>query len=136
LVRGRNANKLSNRIIDVITISFGLQNIAPVSLASGGDLMTRIKTFVNEIGGRTTGLNLFNDAPKFSQTFSIEGALTNQQTVSGIIALFYNELTKKVKILPLKAESKRFAIKNISVGIGTGLFNASPKHQNYLDLIN
>ena len=127
LVRSKNANKLSNRIIDVVTISFGLQNIAPTALSSGGDMMTRIKTFINEIGGRTTGLNLFNDVDKFAQTFSIEGALTNQQTIAGIIALGYNELSKKVKILPLKAESRRFAKKNIAVGIGTGLFNANPK---------
>jgi len=126
LLRKKNANSIPNRIIDVITVSFGLQNIAPVSLASGGDIMTRLKTFVNEIGGRTTGLNLFSDAPKFQQQFSIEGALTNQQTISGVIALAYNELSKRVKILPLKAESRKFAKKNIAVGIGTGLFNSNP----------
>jgi len=124
--RSKAKGSLPNRIIDVITISFGLQNIAPTSLASTGDLFTRLKTFINEIGGRTTGLNLFHDAPKFQQQFSIEGALSNQQTIAGFVALGYNMLTKYVKILPLKAESRKFAKKNIAVGIGTGLFNANP----------
>jgi len=126
LAKKAHDSSLPNRIIDVITVSFGLQNIAPTSLASGGDIFTRLKSFINEIGGRTTGLNVFNDVPKFEQQFSIEGALTNQQTIAGVIALLYNMASKKVKILPLKAESRRFAKKNIAVGIGTGLFNKNP----------
>jgi len=116
-------HSIPNRIIDAITISFGLQNIAPDSLRSGGSIFERIKMFVNEIGGRTTGLNLFPDTTQFHQQFSIEGALTNQQTVAGIIAMIYSEAGKRFKILPLKTEARRFAKKNIAVGIGTGLFN-------------
>ena len=126
LLRTKHANSFANRAIDAITISFGLQNIAPTSLASGGSIFERLKSIVNEIGGRTTGLNVFPDAPHFQRQFSIEGALTNQQTMAGFTALIYNQIAKKVKLLPLKAESARFAKKNIAVGIATGVFNGNP----------
>jgi len=81
-------NKLSNRIIDAITISFGVQNIIPDTLAANTGFIERGKSLVNELLGRTTGLNIFHDGtPEFKQQFSIEGALSNQQTVAGFIAL-------------------------------------------------
>jgi len=122
LLRSKKANSISNKIIDGITIAFGIQNILPTTIASGGSFFERGKSAINELLGRTTGLNIFPDAPQFSRHFSIENALTNPQTVAGVTALIYNEIAKKFKILPLKAESKRFAKKNIAVGIGTGLF--------------
>ncbi len=118
----KSDSKLTNRIIDGITIAFGVQNILPTTLASGGSIMTRLKSAANELTGRTTGLNIFPDAPQFARHFSVENALTNPQTTAGIIALIWNEASKRIKVLPLKAESKRFAKKNIAVGIGTGLF--------------
>jgi len=118
----KSDGKLTNRIIDGITVAFGVQNILPSTISSGGSIMERAKSGVNEVLGRTTGLNVFPDAPQFSRHFSVENALTNPQTTAGVTALIYNEIAKKFKILPLKSESRRFAKKNIAVGIGTGLF--------------
>jgi len=118
-------HNIPDRIIDAITISFGLQNIAPDTLRSNKPIFERLQMLANEILGRTTGANPFPKQPQFHQQFSIEGALTNQQTVSGVIAALYNEASKRVKWLPLSRESRRFAKKNISVGMATGLFNAN-----------
>jgi len=119
-----NNSKIQNRIIDVITIAFGAQNIVGDSLAAGGTIGIRFKNIVNEALGRTTGLNPFPDAPlQFQQTFNIEGII-NPQTTAGVAALIYSALTKFIPQLPLKAESRRFAKKNIAVGIGTGLFRS------------
>jgi len=115
-------SSLPNKIIDGITISFGVQNMLPSTIASSGSLMTRAKTAVNELLGRTTGLNLFPDAPQFVRHFDIENALTNPQTLAGLAATVYGEVAKRFKILPLKVEARRFAKKNIAVGIATGLF--------------
>jgi len=117
-----NNSKIQNRIIDAITISFGAQNLIGNSLAAGGDLSTRFKNIVNEALGKTTGLNLFPDAMQFQQTFNPAGVV-NPQTTAGVAALIYNFATKFVPQLPLKAESRRFAKKNIAVGIATGIFN-------------
>jgi len=117
-------SKIQNRIIDVITIAFGAQNIVGDSLAAGGTIGVRFKNIVNEALGRTTGLNPFPDAPlQFQQTFNIEGII-NPQTTAGVAALIYSALTKFIPQLPLKAESRRFAKKNIAVGIGTGVFRS------------
>jgi len=121
--RKKSDSKLTNRIIDGITIAFGVQNILPTTIRSSGNIMTRLKTGVNEIFGRTTGLNVFPDAPQFARVFSIENALTNPQTLAGISALIYREAAKKIKFLPLKSEAARFGKKNLAVGIGTGLFS-------------
>ena len=51
-----------------------------------------------------------------------QNAFTNPQTIAGITALAYNEIAKKIKVLPLKRESRLFAKKNIAVGIATGVF--------------
>jgi len=118
----KKAHSLTTHIIDGITISFGIQNILPTTLQSGGTIMARAKSGINELTGRTTGLNIFPDAPQFVRHFDIENAFTNPQTVAGITALAYNELAKKFKILPLKRESRMFAKKNIAVGIATGIF--------------
>jgi len=118
----KSDGKLTNRIIDGITISFGVQNMLPTTISSGGNLMSRLKSAANELTGRTTGLNVFPDAPQFTRRFSIENAITNPQTIAGITALVYSTIGKKFKVLPLKSEAKRFAKKNIAVGFGTGLF--------------
>jgi len=118
----KKAQSLSNHIIDGITISFGIRNILPTTISSGGSFMERAKSAVNELFGRTTGLNFFPDAPQFERHFSVENALTNDQTVAGVTALIYNKISKKFNVLPLKRESARFAKKNIAVGIATGLF--------------
>jgi len=115
-------SSIPNKIIDGITISFGIQNILPSTIASTGTLGQRAKSAINEILGRTTGLNVFPDAPQFVRHFSIENAITNPQTVAGFTAAVYGMIAKQFKILPLKAEARRFAKKNIAVGIGTGLF--------------
>lgn len=117
--------KWSNRIIDGITISFGVNNILPTTLRTGGNFMTRIKTGINEVVGRTTGASVFPDAPQFSRVFNIANAFSNPQTTAALAALGYNIATKYVKILPLKAESRRFFKQNFAVGIGTGLFGDS-----------
>ena len=122
LVKFNKAHGIADKIIDGITISFGIQNILPTTISSGGSIMARAKSAVNELLGRTTGLNIFPDAPQFSRHFSIENAITNPQTVAGITALVYNEIAKRFKVLPLKRESRIFAKKNIAVGIATGLF--------------
>jgi len=124
LAKSASNKKIQNRIIDAITIAFGAQNIVGDSLAAGGTIQVRFKNIVNELLGRTTGLNPFPDAPlQFTQTFNIEGII-NPQTTAGVAALIYNSITKFVPQLPLKAESRRFAKKNIAVGIGTGLFRS------------
>jgi len=124
LAKSASNKKIQNRIIDVITIAFGAQNIVGDSLAAGGTINVRFKNIINELLGRTTGLNPFPDAPlQFTQTFNIEGII-NPQTTAGVAALIYNAVTKFVPQLPLKAESRRFAKKNIAVGIGTGLFRS------------
>ena len=115
-------SKWTNRIIDGITISFGVNNILPDTMRTGGTIIQRFKMGINEVVGRTTGNTIFPDAPSFSRRFDIENALTNPQTTAGVAALIWNQVAKKVKILPLKSESRRFAKKNIAVGIGTGLF--------------
>ena len=122
LVKFNKAHGLTDKIIDGITISFGIQNILPTTISCGGSIMARAKGAINELLGRTTGLNLFPYAPQFSRHFSIENAVTNTQTVAGITALVYNEIAKRFKVLPLKRESRIFAKKNIAVGIATGLF--------------
>jgi len=94
----------------------------PTTISGSGTFMQRAKSAVNELLGRTTGLNPFPDAPQFVRHFNVENAFTNPQTTAGVLALIYNEISKKIKILPLKAESRRFAKKNIAVGIATGLF--------------
>jgi len=121
-LKSKKAQSLSNHIIDGITISFGIRNILPTTISSGGSFMSRGKSAINELLGRTTGLNLFPDAPQFERHFSVENALTNDQTVAGVTALIYNKISKKFNVLPLKRESARFAKKNIAVGIATGLF--------------
>jgi len=123
LAQSRNKNKIQNRIIGAITISFGAQNLIGNSLAAGGDITTRFKNIANEALGKTTGLNLFPDGMQFKQTFNPAG-IVNPQTTAGVAALLYNFATKFIPQLPLKAESKRFAKKNIAVGIGTGIFNS------------
>jgi len=118
----KKAHSLTNHIIDGITVSFGIQNILPTTISSGGTIMARAKSAINELTGRTTGLNIFPDAPHFDRHFDIENAFTNPQTIAGVTALAYNELAKKFKVLPLKRESRLFAKKNIAVGIATGVF--------------
>jgi len=118
----KKAHSLTNHIIDGITLSFGIQNILPTTLNSTGTIMARAKSALNELTGRTTGLNIFPDAPHFERHFDIENAFTNPQTVAGVTALLYNEAAKKFKLLPLKRESRLFAKKNIAVGIATGVF--------------
>lgn len=124
LAKSKSGQKIQNRIIDAITIAFGAQNIVGDSLAAGGTINVRFKNIINELLGRTTGLNPFPDAPlQFQQTFNIEGII-NPQTTAGVAALIYSAITKFVPQLPLKAESRRFAKKNIAVGIGTGIFRS------------
>lgn len=118
----KKAQSLTNHIIDGITLSFGIQNILPTTIAGGGTFFERAKSAINELTGRTTGLNIFPDAPHFERHFNIENAFTNPQTVAGVTALAYNELAKRFKVLPLKRESRLFAKKNIAVGIATGVF--------------
>lgn len=122
-------SKWSNRIIDGITISFGVNNIMPTTLRTGGNFMTRIKTGINEVVGRTTGASVFPDAPQFARVFNVENAFTNPQTTAALAALGYNIATRYIKILPLKAESRRFFKNNFAVGIGTGLFGDSGNNQ-------
>jgi len=117
--------KASNAIIDGITISFGLNNIAGDALASGGTVFEKIANTINAITGRTTGVNLIPGAQKYEQVFNPSG-IVNNQTISAAIAYGYNELAKYVKVLPLKAESRKFARKNLAVGIATGLFSPNP----------
>ncbi len=121
-LKTKKAHSLTNHIIDGITVSFGIQNILPTTISSGGTIMQRAKSAINELTGRTTGLNIFPDAPKFDRHFNIENAFTNPQTVAGVTALAYAEIAKRFKVLPLKRESRLFAKKNIAVGIATGIF--------------
>jgi len=130
-LKSRKGQGIANGIITAITISLGLQNIAPDSLRSGGSFITRFKNFVNEVGGRVTGVNLFPDAPHYAQQFSIEGALTNQQTVMGAIALFYAHVAKGRSWAPLKREARKFGTANVTVGVGTGLFNPNAQRFNF-----
>lgn len=130
--KGKNNNnhqskwkKASNLIIDGITISFGLNNIAGDALASGGTVFEKIANTINAITGRTTGVNLIPSATKYEQVFNPSG-IVNNQTISAAIAYGYNELAKYIKVLPLKAESRKFARKNLAVGIATGLFSPNP----------
>jgi len=127
----KKAHSLTNHIIDGITLSFGIQNILPTTLSSSGTIMQRAKSAINELTGRTTGLTIFTDAPRFERHFDIENAFTNPQTIAGLSALAYNMLSKKFKVLPLKRESALFAKKNIAVGIATGIFGEKGAHTGF-----
>jgi len=117
--------KASNLIIDGITISFGLQNIAGDALSSGGTIFEKVANTINAITGRTTGVNLIPGAQTYEKVFNPSGAVNNQ-TISAAIAYGYTEVAKYLKILPLKAEARKFARKNLAVGIATGIFSPNP----------
>lgn len=117
--------KASNIIIDGITISFGLQNIAGDALASGGTVFEKLANTINAISGRTTGVQLIPSAQRYEKVFNPSG-IVNNQTISAVLAYGYNALTGYIKVLPLKSESRKFARKNLAVGIATGIFSPNP----------
>jgi len=123
--------RITNLLIDGITISFGLNNIAGDALQSGGTVFEKLANTLNAITGRTTGVNLIPSAEHYDQVFNPAG-IVNNQTISAAISFAYHELTKHIKILPLKAESRKFARKNLAVGIATGLFSPNPPN-NMID---
>lgn len=57
----------------------------------------KLKTLINAHTGKVTGINLFNDVPKFGVAVSLSN-LNNPVTVAGVTMLVIGEVGKRLKI--------------------------------------
>ena len=78
----------------------------------------RLKTIVNDITGRVTGFNIFQDVPRFQQTMNPSG-IWNQYTATGVGALIAGEVINRVgssmKIPKVSSGGKK--IRNIGASV-------------------
>jgi len=81
----------------------------------------QLKQLVNNIGGRTLGINLFDDQEKFDQTINFDG-IFNKYSGAGLAGIIYGSIP--IRGLPHKARVKRMAKSVLTGGILGGLFDA------------
>ena len=86
-----------------------------------GSMGDKAKTFTNNILGRIVGFNVFSDAPKFQQTFNLDGAF-NKFTGIGIASLLYGSLP--LKMLPHRGKAKTLGKRIATAGFLGGIFDA------------
>ncbi len=86
-----------------------------------GSMGDKAKTFTNNVLGRIVGFNVFSDAPKFNQTFNLDGAF-NKFTGIGIASLIYGSLP--LKFLPHKGKAKTIGKRIATAGFLGGIFDA------------
>ncbi len=85
-----------------------------------GSMGDKAKTFTNNVLGRIVGFNVFSDAPKFQQTFNLDGAF-NKFTGIGIASLIYGSLP--LKFLPHKGKAKTIGKRIATAGFLGGIFD-------------
>ena len=81
----------------------------------------KAKTFANNVVGRVIGFNVFSDAPKFQQTFNLDGAF-NKFTGIGIASILYGSLP--LKFLPHRGKAKTLGKRIATAGFLGGIFDA------------
>jgi len=81
----------------------------------------QLKQLVNNIGGRTLGINVFDDQQKFEQTINFDG-IFNKYTGAGLAGIIYGSVP--IRGLPHKAKVKRMSKSILTGGILGGLFDA------------
>ncbi len=86
-----------------------------------GSMGDKAKTFANNVLGRIVGFNVFSDAPKFQQTFNLDGAF-NKFTGIGIASMLYGSLP--LKMLPHKGKAKALGRRLAVSGFLGGIFDA------------
>ena len=86
-----------------------------------GSMGDKAKIFANNVLGRIVGFNVFSDAPKFQQTFNLDGAF-NKFTGIGIASLIYGSLP--LKFLPHKGKAKTIGKRIATAGFLGGIFDA------------
>ncbi len=113
--------QIGNAVSAIVFFSQLTQKDREAGAYNVGSMGQKAKVFINNIGGRVLGINVFSDVQSFPQTINPDG-MFNKYSGFGLATFVYGLLP--IKGLPHRAKARSLGKKIAVAGILGGVFDA------------